>query len=149
MQVLCVEERLSQQPLESQMDLVTMKLENRCWRSVPAILKLDAIGVPVDAEENQTARRFAVIQNHIDRMFNQRQDPRSEVERQAKLLAGSIQIVVDSLPRIFTKYEDFWPTNEFIRSLLHFATLQTFTENASILAVVRNYTFATKFDLNF
>lgn len=148
MRVLCLEERLSQPPLESQMDLISMKLENQCWRSVPAVLKLDAIGVPDadNGEEHLTIRRFAAIQRHIDEIFGDKPEAAEpDLAKQAQLLAGSIQIIVASLPRIFTKYKDFWPTDEFLRNLLHFHSLQTFTENVSVMALVSNSLFAPQY----
>ena len=144
MRVFCLEERLTQPPPESQMDLVSMKLENLCWRSVPAILNLDAIGVSENNDDDddsqqpqqQTIRRFEAIQSHVNSMFGDK--PSGELASAEKLLNGSIHILVASLPKIFTKYEDFWPTDAFLCNLLHFHSLQTFTENVQILALVKD-----------
>ncbi len=150
MRVLCLQERLTHAPPESQMDLVTMKLENMCWRGVPSNLKLDAVGVADgETDEMRTIARFRDIQAHVDKMFGEKPSTTSASDKDEStaaaaaaeatrktLLAGSIDILVASLPKIFIKYHDFWPTDLFLQTLLHFHSLQTFTESVGIMSLV-------------
>jgi hypothetical protein len=142
MTTLCIEKKITQPPCQDQMVAISERLENRCWRSIPTINQFDLMGIKGDGPDAVNAR-FDKLVSLTDNLF--------EYNTAKKIPLTSddddydaIEMVLASLPKIFTKNEDFWPTKKFLKNLLYMNTLETFTETCSLMALVSSIPSSTQ-----
>lgn len=130
---MCIESRIVKPPCESQLIAISERLENRCWRSIPSINRIDLFGVfdGPKSEEQIVNERFERLTKIVDDLFEFKDD--AVRKRQAQ---DPLELILASLPAIFTKNEDFWPTKRFVKNLLYMNTLEKFTESTTMMSLV-------------
>ncbi|CAG5100477.1 Oidioi.mRNA.OKI2018_I69.XSR.g17016.t1.cds [Oikopleura dioica] len=141
--VLCDSDMTNERPNQSQVDAVNTRLENFVWRCIPSVFRADLFGVTDDnnvpSSENKTVEeRFQVLQNKCDSLFGAKESQQNNDPFQTKKnpIDVAVDQILEALPPIFKRYEDFWPSKMLIEALLYANSTKCFTESTDLMAMM-------------
>ncbi|CAG5113879.1 Oidioi.mRNA.OKI2018_I69.chr2.g7969.t1.cds [Oikopleura dioica] len=144
---------IMQPPCDAQIGALNDNLELRIWRSIPSAMRVDLLGPFGGGEGTRTAtriiaERFNAIQNKMDMVFRDRAEAEAPPEHhrhQAQLpndngddeaaIAAALGYLRSALPPVFTRIDDFIPTEEALKMILFASCTTAPTEDVYFLSL--------------